>query len=72
MYGSTKCYCVHISGYRSSLTFETNFTILNFTSEFNLALIQCAQTFPGTLRKFNLGFPGKMKYSIFHHILFMY
>ena len=70
MYGYIKCYCVHISG--SSLTFETNFTILNFTSEFNLALIQCAQSFPGTLREFNLGFPGKMKYSIFHHILFMY
>ena len=56
----------------SSLTLETNFTILNFTSEFNLALLRCAQSIPGTLREFNLGFPGKMKCCIFCYILFMY
>ena len=47
-----------------SLTYETNFTILNFTKEFDQALIQCAQSFPGTIREFNLGFPGKMKCNI--------
>ena len=47
-----------------SLTYETNFTVLNFTNEFDQALIQCAQSFPGTIREFNLGFPGKMKCNI--------
>ena len=41
-----------ISG--SSLTLETNFTILNFTNEFDLVKIKCGPQ----LREFNLGFPG--------------
>ena len=46
-----------------SLTFETNFTILNFTSEFDQALIQCAQTGSSLVRReFNLGFPGTCYY----------
>ena len=39
-----------------SLTFETNFTILNFTNEFNLVQIKCGPQ--ATLREFTLGFPG--------------
>ena len=38
------------------LTYQTNFTILNFTSEFNLAQVQCG---PGPIREFNFGFPGR-------------
>ena len=37
------------------LTYQTNFTKLNFTSEFNLAQVQCG---PGPIREFNFGFPG--------------
>ena len=44
-----------IPGNMESLTYETNFTILKFTSEFNLAQVQCGS---GTIRVFNLGFPG--------------
>ena len=41
----------------SSLTYETNFTILNFTNEFNLTEVQCGPQ--GTdLRLFIFGFPG--------------
>ena len=39
-----------------SLTFETNFTILNFTNEFDLVQIKCGPQ--ATVREFNLGFPG--------------
>ena len=42
-----------IPGNMQSLTYETNLTILNFTSEFNLAQVQCES---GPV--FNLGFPG--------------
>ena len=46
---------------QGSLTFQTNFTILNFTNEFDLSLVKCGpQT--ATLRQFNFGFPGT--YSI--------
>ena len=41
----------------SNLTFETNFTILNFTTEFHQVLIKCGPQ--GVLRQFNLGFPSK-------------
>ena len=40
----------------SNLTYETNFTILNFTSEFDVIQIKCGPQ--GVLREFNLGFPG--------------
>ena len=45
-----------------SLTFETNFTILNFTSEFHQVLIKCGPQ--GTLREFNLGFPSRYNTDI--------
>ena len=44
-----------IPGNMQSLTYETNLTILNFTSEFNLAQVQCGS---GPIRVFNFGFPG--------------
>ena len=46
-----------ISGISLNLTFQTNFTILNFTIEFHQVLIKCGPQ--GTLREFNLGFPSK-------------
>ena len=46
----------------SNLTFETNFTILNFTSEFHRVLIKCGPQ--GTLREFNLGFPSRYNTDI--------
>ena len=48
-----------------SLTYETNFTILNFTNEFDMAQVDCAQSFPGTSREFNLGFPGNISTPFF-------
>ena len=41
----------------SNLTYETNFTILNFTREFDVIQFKCGPQ--GILREFNLGFPGK-------------
>ena len=56
----------------SSLTFETNITILNFTSEFDLAQVECAQTESSLVkRKFNLGFPGMCYYYYYHIIIFI-
>ena len=40
-----------------NLTYETNFTILNFTSEFDLAQIQCGPN-DGLTRTFSLGLAG--------------
>ena len=40
-----------------NLTYETNFTILNFTSEFDLVQIQCGPN-DGLTKTFNLGLPG--------------
>ena len=39
-----------------TIQYQTNFTIVNFTSEFNPTLIKCGPQ--GTVREFNLGFPG--------------
>ena len=39
-----------------TVTYRTNFTILNFTNEFDGATIQCSSS--GVMRTFVLGFPG--------------
>ena len=41
-------------------TFQTNFTFLNFTSEFNLVSFRCGQLNEETIQ-FTLGLPGKKK-----------
>ena len=46
---------------QGSLTFQTNFTILNFTDEFDLSQVKCGPQ-SATLRQFNFRFPGT--YSI--------
>ena len=46
------------------LTFQTNFTILNFTDEFNLAQIICGTGNPGENKFFTIGLPGKVSYEI--------
>ena len=40
----------------ASVASQTNFTIVNLTSEFNLSQIQCGPQ--GETQKFNFGFPG--------------
>ena len=40
----------------SNLTYETNFILLNFTSEYDVIQFKCGPQ--GILREFNLGFPG--------------
>ena len=46
------------------LTFQTNFTILNFTNDFNLAQIICGTGNPGENKIFTIGLPGKILYVI--------
>ena len=41
-----------------TITYQTNFTIINFTSEFDLSQLKCGTQ--GTLRTFNLGFTGNI------------
>ena len=41
-------------------TFQTNFTMLNFTNEFNLAQIICGTGNPGENKIFTIGLPGKI------------
>ena len=43
-----------------TLQFQTNFTIINFTSEFDLSQIKCGPD-GAQLREFNLGLPGIFK-----------
>ena len=43
----------------TNLTFRTNFTILNFTSDLDLISFQCGP--PGTTKRFTIGLPGKRK-----------
>ena len=43
----------------TNLTFRTNFTILNFTSDLDLISFQCGP--PGTTKQFKIGLPGKRK-----------
>ena len=52
-----------------NLTYETNFTILNFTSEFDLAQIQCGPN-DGLTRTFIIGLPGMYNLFLFagHYI----
>ena len=45
-------------------TFQTNFTMLNFTNEFNLAQIICGTGNPGENKIFTIGLPGKILYVI--------
>ena len=40
------------------ITYQTNFTIINFTNEFDLSQLKCGET--GILRTFNLGFTGNI------------
>ena len=42
------------------LTFQTNFTMLNFTNDFNLAQIICGTGNPGEIKIFTIGLPGKI------------
>ena len=44
-------------------TYQNNLTILNFTREFNLVQMKCGPQ--GTVREFNLGFPGMIIYLYF-------
>ena len=46
----------------TSITFQTNFTIVNFTTEFDMSIVKCGPQ-GETLREFNFSFPG-MKYMI--------
>ena len=46
----------------TSFTFQTNFTIVNFTTEFQMSIVKCGPQ-GESLREFNFSFPG-MKYMI--------
>ena len=54
-----------ISGFET--TYQNNLTILNFTREFNLVQMKCGPQ--GTVREFNLGFPGMIIYLYFTLII---
>ena len=54
-----------ISGFET--TYQNNLTILNFTREFNLVQMKCGPQ--GTVREFNLGFPGMIIYLYFTLIM---
>ena len=41
-----------------TITYQTNFTIINFTSEFDLSQLKCGPQ--GSFRTFNLGFTGNL------------
>ena len=54
-----------------NLTYETNFTIVNFTSEFDLAQIQCGPN-DGLTRTFIIGLPGMYNLFLFAvHCIFI-
>ena len=54
-----------------NLTYETNFTILNFTNEFDLAQIQCGPN-DALTRTFILGLPGIYNLFLFAlHCMFI-
>ena len=49
-----------IQGISLTLTFQTNFTLLNFTREFDLARISCGTGNPGASFIYTIGLPGKL------------
>ena len=49
-------------------TFRTNFTLINFTSEFNLISFKCGQLNEETIQ-FTLGLPSKTNSNLMHIII---